>query len=104
MTILRHILDALGFSDPPAPAPVDIARMLDERARAHEARTDWRHSVVDLMRLLDMDSGLDERQALAAELGWPGNPSATGAMNVWRHREIMMRVRENGGVVPAELL
>lgn len=107
MTILARILAALGVREP-VPQPVDIEPMLDDLARAyHDKRginLDWRHSVVDLMDALGMDSGIDARRDLARELGYPGNIQSTGAMNVWLHREIMRRVAENGGKVPSELM
>jgi hypothetical protein len=103
VTILTRILELLHCAEP-QPEPVDIAHTLDALADKADQRLDWRHSVVDLMKLLDMDSGLDARRELAEELHWPGDPSAAGAMNVWLHKEIMRRVAENGGKVPAELL
>lgn len=107
MTILSAILSLLHVTER-ASEPVDIAVTLDALAGAYEAQhgmlLDWRHSVVDLMRLLDIDSSLENRRELATELSYPGNIEATGAMNMWLHREIMRRVAENGGKVPEELL
>jgi len=98
--IFQDILRKLGL----IPTPVEIAPMLDEMAARRVERLDWRHSVVDLMKLLDIDSGLDVRVALAAELGYPGDSQHLDAMNRWLHAEIMRRVAENGGRVPSELL
>ena len=66
-------------------------------------KLDWRHSIVDLMKLLGLDSGLDARRQLAQELGYGGDTGDTAAMNVWLHRQVMAKLAENGGKVPDEL-
>lgn len=93
-----------GGSPQPSAEPVDIAPILDDLAAKAGQKLDWRHSVVDLMKALDMDSSLDARTELASELSYPGDPANVSAMNVWLHTEIMRRVRDNGGKVPDELL
>jgi hypothetical protein len=67
-------------------------------------RSNWRHSIVDLMSLLGMDNSLADRRALAQELGYTGDTSDTARMNVWLHKQVMRRMAENGGKVPADLL
>lgn len=104
MTILRRILELLGCAEPQPPETVDIAPTLDALAAKADQRLDWRNSVVDLMKLLDMDSSRAARFDLADELRYTGDENNTGAMNIWLHREIMRRVRDNGGKVPDELL
>lgn len=108
MTILSRILELLSC-EPSAPQPVNIEPILDGLATAHGTEPgtglDWRNSVVDLMKTLDMDSGPEARVELATELGYRGDTAVnTDTMNRWLHREIMRRVRDNGGTVPEELL
>jgi hypothetical protein len=93
---------------PAAPKPiseVDVVAQLEKRADAHGEKLNWRTSIVDLMKLLDMDSSLAERKALATELGAPAelmNDSAR--MNMWLHKEVLKRIAANGGNVPANML
>jgi len=92
---------------PPAPAPstpVDVAAVMNGLAAAHPEKLDWKRSIVDLMKLLDMDSSLASRKELAAELHYPGDTSDSAKMNVWLHQQVLKKVAENGGKVPAELL
>lgn len=99
-------------SPPPAPAPsrppaapVDIAAQLEHLAAANPQKLNWRTSIVDLLKLLDMDSSLTARKALATELGCPADLMGDSAkMNVWLHKAVLERVAENGGKVPQELL
>ena len=72
-----------------------------EAASGH--KLDWRHSIVDLMKLLGIDSSLPARRELARELGYTASTDDTAAMNVWLHRQVMTKVAENGGTVPPEL-
>lgn len=93
-------------SPAPAPsAPVDIAAVLEKRAAANPQKLNWRTSIVDLMKLLDMDSSLTARKELATELGCPAELMGDSAkMNMWLHKTVLARVAANGGKVPAELL
>jgi len=97
-------------SPPPAPshptaAPVDIAAALEQRAAANPQKLNWRTSIVDLLKLLDMDSSLTARKALASELGCPAELMGDSAkMNMWLHKTVLARVAANGGKVPQELL
>lgn len=91
---------------PAAPAPmeaVDVEAVLNEMAADAGQPLNWRTSIVDLMKLLDLDSSLSERKALAAELGYKGDTSDSAAMNIWLHRQVMQKLAQNGGKVPAEL-
>jgi Domain of unknown function (DUF3597) len=87
-----------------AQGPVDIAAVLDGMAAANHEKLDWRHSIVDLMKLVGMDSSLAERKELAADLKYAGDTNDSATMNMWLHKEVMRKLAENGGKVPAELL
>ncbi|MEO8383300.1 MAG: DUF3597 domain-containing protein [Acidobacteriota bacterium] len=87
-----------------AMGPVDVAAILDGMAAKHHEKLDWKHSIVDLMKLLGMDSSLSERKELAADLHYTGDTSDSAKMNVWLHKEVMRKLAENGGNVPADLL
>ncbi len=93
-----------GGAQPAAQGPVDVAAVLDQMAAAHHEKLDWRHSIVDLMKLVGMDSSLAERKELAADLKYTGDTNDSATMNMWLHKEVMRKLAENGGKVPAELL
>ncbi len=79
--------------------------MLEQRAAANPQKLNWRTSIVDLLKLLDMDSSLTARKALATELGCPADLMGDSAkMNMWLHKTVLARVAANGGKVPQELL
>jgi hypothetical protein len=82
---------------------VDVAAVLDGLASKHKERLDWKHSIVDMMKLLDMDSSLSARKELASELHYSADTSDSAAMNIWLHKEVMQKLAENGGKVPEEL-
>jgi Domain of unknown function (DUF3597) len=84
-------------------ATTDIAVVLDSIADAQDEDLDWRKSIVDLMKLLKLDSGLKNRKALATELHFTGDMGDSAAMNVWLHKQVMTKLAENGGIVPADL-
>ena len=84
-------------------AKVDVAANLDSLADKSKEDLDWRKSIVDLMKLLDLDSSLKARRALADELHYTGDKGDTATMNVWLHKQVMTKLAENGGVVPADL-
>lgn len=83
---------------------VDIEKVLDGMAANSSQKLNWRTSIVDLMKLVGMDSTLQERKELADELGYSGDKSDTAAMNMWLHKQVMKKLQENGGKVPADLL
>ena len=94
-----------GAAKPVAISEVDVVAQLEKRAAAHGEKLNWRTSIVDLMKLLGMDSSLTERKQLATELGIPANLMADSAsMNTWLHKEVLKRIAANGGNVPANLL
>jgi 3-oxoacyl-ACP reductase-like protein len=86
------------------PATVDVAMVLDKITdESDEDDLDWRKSIVDLMKLLKLDSSLKSRKDLATELKYSGDMGDSAAMNVWLHKQVMTKLAENGGVVPKEL-
>ena len=86
------------------PEPVDVEAVLEEMAAESSQRLNWRTSIVDLMKLLGMESSLSERRELADELGYTGDKSDTATMNIWLHKQVLRKLAENGGKVPANLL
>jgi len=88
-----------------APRPqVDIAATLNGLAAKNSEKLDWKRSIVDLMKLVGMDSSLAARKELAADLHYSGDTSDSAKMNMWLHKEVLKKLSENGGRVPAELL
>ena len=84
--------------------PVDVAAVLDGMAAKNSEKLDWKHSIVDLMKLLDMDSSIAARRDHAADLNYTGDTNDSAAMNIWLHKQVMKKLAENGGNVPADLL
>ena len=90
---------------PTAISEVDVVAQLEKRAAANSQKLNWRTSIVDLLKLLDIDSSLEARKSLARELGAPESVMHESAdMNMWLHKEVLKRVAANGGNVPANLL
>ena len=88
----------------PAPSSMDVATVLTAKAAQASQTLDWQHSITDLMKLLDLDSSLTARKELAAELHYSGDMNDSASMNMWLHSEVMRKLSENGGKVPADLL
>ena len=86
-----------------AKTQVDVAAVLTELASKKKEKLDWRHSIVDLMKVLNLDSSLSARKELAKELNYTGQTKDTAAMNVWLHKQVMIKLAENGGKVPDSL-
>lgn len=85
--------------------PVDVEKTLEWISTAKgNPDLNWRTSIVDLMKLLDMDSSLDNRKELADELGYTGAKDGSAEMNIWLHKEVMRQLAANGGTVPASML
>ena len=84
-------------------APVDVAAILSKLAASNKERLDWQKSIVDLMKLLNLDSSLNARKELADELHYNGDKADTASMNIWLHKQVMVKLAENGGKVPDEL-
>jgi hypothetical protein len=100
-----------GVAVQTAPAPpkagwvVDVVAQLEQRAEASSQKLNWRTSIVDLLKLLDIDSSLAARKELAVELHCPPELMDESAeMNVWLHKAVLARIAENGGNVPQDLL
>ena len=88
-----------------APAqPVDVEAVLTAMAEKNPQKLNWRTSIVDLMKLVGMESSLQERKELATELGYTGAKDGSAEMNLWLHKQVMRKLAENGGKVPAELM
>lgn len=84
-------------------AEVDVKAVLDDMASKNSQKLNWKTSIVDLMKLLDLDSSLGERKELATELGYTSDMSDSAAMNIWLHKQVMNKLAANGGKVPANL-
>ncbi len=84
---------------------VDVVAQLEAKAAQHPEALNWRSSIVDLLKLLGLDSSMEARRELATELGCPPAEMADSAqMNMWLHRAVMKKLAENGGSIPPELL
>ena len=89
---------------PTSTAPVDVVQSLDDMAAAKgNSDLNYKTSIVDLMKLLGLDSSLDSRKELATELGYTGNKDGSAEMNIWLHKEVMRQLAANGGKVPASM-
>jgi len=86
-----------------AAEPVDVGAVLARMAAESGQQLNWRTSIVDLMKLLGLDSSLSARKELADELGYTGARDGSAEMNMWLHRQVMRRLAENGGRVPDDL-
>lgn len=87
------------------PKEVDVSAVLaDLTAKNADKHLNWKTSIVDLLKLLDIDSSLAARKELADELHYTGDKNDSATMNVWLHKEVLKKVAENGGKVPADLL
>ena len=90
----------------PSAAPtytVDVAPILDKAVAAKHENLEWRTSIVDLMKALDIDSSLAARKELAKELGYTGDTNDSASMNVWLHKQVMAKLAANGGKLPPEI-
>jgi hypothetical protein len=87
-----------------APPVVDVTAILNDLARKDPEKLDWQRSIVDLMKLVGMDSSFTARKQLAAELHYSGDPNDSASMNIWLHKAVLTKLAENGGKVPQELL
>ena len=95
---------AVAVAPAPPPQVIDVTAALDDMAANAGQKLDWRHSIVDLMKLVGMESSLAERKELADELGYTGDKSDSATMNIWLHKQVIKKLSENGGKVPAELM
>ncbi len=118
MSIFGKILSAIGLGSSPAAgtgsaavpagggagmAQVDVEKVVSDIAATKKEKLDWKKSIVDLMKVLDLDSSLKNRQELAKELGYTGDMNDSAKMNIWLHKQVMTKLAENGGKVPDSL-
>src|SRR5262245_7237127 len=94
---------AAGPTAASPPAAVDVEAVLTQLASQNKEKLDWRKSIVDLMKLLNLDSSLSARKELAKELNYSGDTNDSASMNVWLHKQVMVKLAENGGKVPDSL-
>ena len=88
----------------PTSPSVDVNAVLNEMAAKNSEKLDWKKSIVDLMKLVGMDSSLSARKELATELGYTGDKDDSAKMNVWLHKQVLRKLSENGGKIPQDLL
>jgi hypothetical protein len=94
---------ATAPAQPAALSEVDVEAILNGKAQQAGQPLNWRTSIVDLLKLLDLDSSLQSRKELAQELHYTGDTGDSATMNVWLHRQVMNKLAANGGKVPADL-
>ena len=82
---------------------VDVEAVLTNLASKYNHQVNWKISIVDLMAILGIDNSLPQRKELAKELGYTGDMNDSATMNIWLHKQVMQKLEENGGKVPAEL-
>jgi len=82
---------------------VDVAAVLNGLNAKSQQKLNWQTSIVDLMKLVGMDSSLQHRKELAGELGYTGDTNDSATMNIWLHKAVMVKLAANGGKVPANL-
>ena len=93
-----------GAGATPAAPPVDVEAILTDLSKSNPEKLNWRTSIVDLMKLLGLDSSLANRKELAKELNFTGDMNDSAAMNIWLQKQVMQKLAANGGKVPAELI
>lgn len=94
---------AMPQMTPAQPADVDVDAILAQAAAEKGETLNYKSSIVDLMKLLDLDSSLDNRKELATELGYTGDKDGSAEMNIWLHKAVMRKLEDNGGKVSADL-
>ncbi len=96
--------DAAPAASGPDMGQVDVEEMLTSIASQYGHQVNWKYSIVDLLAILGIDNSLAQRKALATELGYTGDMNDSATMNIWLHKEVMRKLAENGGKVPADLM
>ncbi|MDR5738696.1 MULTISPECIES: DUF3597 domain-containing protein [unclassified Caballeronia] len=91
-------------TSPQALTDIDVAAVMDQLASESSQTLNWRVSIVDLMKLLQVDSSLDHRKQLATELHYSGDMNDSASMNIWLHKQLMRALAANGGKLPADLI
>ena len=94
---------AASAAPAPAAQTVDVAPILDKAVAAKKEKLQWRTSIVDLMKALDIDSSFNARKELAKELGYTGDSNDSASMNIWLHKQVMAKLAANGGKLPPEI-
>jgi len=94
---------APASSAPAAAGTVDVGAILDAAVAKSGQKLNWKTSIVDLMKALSLDSSLEHRKELAKELGYTGDTGDSATMNVWLHKQVIQKLKDNGGKVPAGL-
>jgi hypothetical protein len=95
---------AAPSSTPAGSAPsVDVAAILDKAVAAKKEKLEWRTSIVDMMKALDIDSSLSARKELAKDLKYTGDTNDSASMNIWLHKQMMAQLAANGGKLPPEI-
>ena len=89
-------------STPGSPS-VDVAAIVDQAVAAKKEKLEWRTSIVDLMKEVDIDSSFSARKELAKELGYTGDSNDSATMNIWLHKQVMSKLAANGGKLPPEI-
>jgi Domain of unknown function (DUF3597) len=92
-----------GGAPAPGAATVDVAPILDQAVKAKGEKLEWRTSIVDLMKALDIDSSFSARKELAKELGYTGDSNDSASMNIWLHKQVMTKLAANGGKLPPDI-
>ncbi len=93
-----------SVSTPGAPiSEIDVVAILEDLNTKAKEKLNWRVSIVDLMKLLDLDSSLTARKELAKELAYDGDTHDSASMNIWLHKQVMAKLAQNGGKVPEDL-
>jgi hypothetical protein len=92
-----------GGSSSAAAKTVDVAPILDKAVAAKKEKLEWRTSIVDLMKALDIDFSFTARKELAKELGYTGDSNDSASMNIWLHKQVMAKLAANGGKLPADV-
>lgn len=98
------VAPATGATAPVPITQVDVTKKLDAMAANSKETLNWKTSIVDLLKLLGLESDLSHRKELATELGYTGATDDTAKMNIWLHKEVLTKISENGGNIPSELL
>ena len=94
----------IPYAPQAAPQPrVDVEPLLDQLAKNRKEKLDWKHSIVDMMKLLDLDSSLAARKELAKELHYNGDTNDSASMNIWLHKQVMAKLAANGGKLPPDI-
>ena len=92
-----------GTAAPSKENPIEVAPILDAAVKSKDEKLEWRTSIVDLMKALDIDSSLSARKELATELKYTGDMNDSATMNMWLHKEVVAKLAANGGKLPDDM-